>query len=72
MDLMLQTTKIPPWEQLLGFTPQKASVSGNDNCVGGKIASLRSQGSQDTATLFTISLTYTFFYPGEAEPWEVT
>lgn len=72
VDLMLQPSQTSPWEHLLGFTPQKGSVPGNDNHNSGKVASLRSQGSQGTVTLFTTSLTYSFFHPGEAEPWEAT
>lgn len=72
MDLILQPTETSPWEHLLRFTPQNGSVPGNDNYHSGKIASLRGQGSQGTATLFTASLTYSFVYPGEAEPGEAT
>lgn len=70
--MWIQPTKMSPSEHLLGFTPQKGSVPGNDNYKGRKIASLRSQGSQDTVTLFTTHLTFSFFDPGEAEPWEAT
>lgn len=72
MDLMLQPTEMSPSEHLLGFTPQKGSVPGNDNYKGRQIASLRSQGSQGTVTLFTTHLTYSFFDPREAELWEAT
>lgn len=43
-------------------------MSGDDSYNNmGKKTFLRTQGSQDTATLFMTTLTYSLFYYGEAE-----